>query len=203
MEQFCKACHSRSVTTKKCASCNYARYCDQKCQKQDWKIHKLECADCLLFNQTITKIRNDVEFCSLLHYVACHYAKKNDIDLEIATIKPDGENLCVKLSKRPLKKVKQAVSELGYRNINLGKFDEATSSIMLIYTMGPRLVAIGRIQTLNNFDVIKDVLNRAMATYVVREDGKLWTRFEGKTGEIMYSVQLHVPKKPEISFRGK
>lgn len=37
-------CHcGRENSTKKCTRCKLAYYCDQRCQKHDWAVHKVRC----------------------------------------------------------------------------------------------------------------------------------------------------------------
>ena len=37
------SCYSRDIITKWCSGCRKVRYCSKKCQKQDWKFHKVLC----------------------------------------------------------------------------------------------------------------------------------------------------------------
>lgn len=39
----CKKVHEQKLN--KCSACKMAAYCDQECQKKDWKEHKQICAD--------------------------------------------------------------------------------------------------------------------------------------------------------------
>ncbi len=44
--QYCDYClndENEQTKLKKCSKCNFMYYCDSKCQKIDWKIHKHEC----------------------------------------------------------------------------------------------------------------------------------------------------------------
>jgi len=39
----CSYCGNPSAQCKKCGRCGGVRYCDEKCQKLDWKVHKPQC----------------------------------------------------------------------------------------------------------------------------------------------------------------
>ena len=41
--ECCSFCEKKSQRLLKCAGCSIAQYCDQKCQKSHWKIHKTHC----------------------------------------------------------------------------------------------------------------------------------------------------------------
>ncbi|XP_021369225.1 uncharacterized protein LOC110460574 isoform X2 [Mizuhopecten yessoensis] len=41
----CLVCGEASETVKTCARCKKVDYCSKKCQRQDWKSHKLQCYD--------------------------------------------------------------------------------------------------------------------------------------------------------------
>ena len=38
----CATC-GQSNATRRCKECNFTRYCDAKCQKEDWSVHKVLC----------------------------------------------------------------------------------------------------------------------------------------------------------------
>ena len=42
-KRFCNFCGKQGIDNKKCSICNSVVYCDKKCQKDDWKKHKLVC----------------------------------------------------------------------------------------------------------------------------------------------------------------
>lgn len=39
----CSVCHNMKVKTKRCDQCAIVYYCGRKCQKKDWKTHKVAC----------------------------------------------------------------------------------------------------------------------------------------------------------------
>ena len=39
----CQFCHKSGVTILRCSACGAAAYCNQSCQKSDWKKHKKAC----------------------------------------------------------------------------------------------------------------------------------------------------------------
>ena len=43
-ENFCDFCQSQSQSLLQCSGCGWASYCNQKCQKSHWKIHKKQCS---------------------------------------------------------------------------------------------------------------------------------------------------------------
>lgn len=47
---MCNNCKERLGRPKKCENCKVARYCDKKCQKEDWKDHKKICHLCTQYN---------------------------------------------------------------------------------------------------------------------------------------------------------
>lgn len=44
-ELRCLNCYKRSKDCKKCSGCNVVLYCSERCQKKDWKHHRLICAN--------------------------------------------------------------------------------------------------------------------------------------------------------------
>ena len=44
-QRSCQLC--TNLTTKKCSRCKKIFYCSVKCQKSDWKVHKLNCSPLL------------------------------------------------------------------------------------------------------------------------------------------------------------
>ncbi|GJQ10118.1 hypothetical protein GpartN1_g1909.t1 [Galdieria partita] len=54
-EVFCTFCGAQQLLyTYRCSQCKFAHYCNEKCQKKDWPIHKREC-----HNSTIRKREDD------------------------------------------------------------------------------------------------------------------------------------------------
>ncbi|XP_031958871.1 N-lysine methyltransferase SMYD2 isoform X2 [Corvus moneduloides] len=47
----CDACFARKEGLSKCGRCKQAFYCNVECQKEDWPMHKLECASMCAFGQ--------------------------------------------------------------------------------------------------------------------------------------------------------
>lgn len=41
--KFCQACGKESLKLSTCGNCKNVVYCNRKCQKKDWKSHKLAC----------------------------------------------------------------------------------------------------------------------------------------------------------------
>lgn len=41
-ESFCHTC-GKNNPKKRCSECKFAHYCDEKCQKKDWKFHRKNC----------------------------------------------------------------------------------------------------------------------------------------------------------------
>ncbi|XP_050389653.2 histone-lysine N-methyltransferase SMYD3 [Patella vulgata] len=56
VDNRCSYCFKSCTTLKKCAACGLLKYCDVKCQKSDWSIHKTECP---CYKQTLPKIPTD------------------------------------------------------------------------------------------------------------------------------------------------
>ena len=42
-EQYCGSCGQKGLDPQRCARCKSVWYCDVKCQKKDWKMHKSVC----------------------------------------------------------------------------------------------------------------------------------------------------------------
>ena len=40
----CSACGAFGAKLRACSACHAARYCDEACQKADWRTHKKHCA---------------------------------------------------------------------------------------------------------------------------------------------------------------
>jgi MYND finger len=50
-EDYCDACN-KPFASKRCKQCGLTYYCDQECQKDDWKFHKWQCAKNALMGDT-------------------------------------------------------------------------------------------------------------------------------------------------------
>ncbi|KAK7907818.1 hypothetical protein WMY93_016430 [Mugilogobius chulae] len=48
---FCEFCFNRSQRLARCGKCKKAFYCNAKCQKADWPMHKLECSAMIAFGE--------------------------------------------------------------------------------------------------------------------------------------------------------
>ena len=46
-DKSCNHCHTENTELFKCGNCKCVYYCSKECQKQDWKLHKINCG---LFN---------------------------------------------------------------------------------------------------------------------------------------------------------
>uniref|UniRef100_A0A3B4AV76 [histone H3]-lysine(4) N-trimethyltransferase n=1 Tax=Periophthalmus magnuspinnatus TaxID=409849 RepID=A0A3B4AV76_9GOBI len=48
---FCEFCFNRKQGLARCGKCKKASYCNAKCQKADWPMHKLECSAMIAFGE--------------------------------------------------------------------------------------------------------------------------------------------------------
>ena len=56
ISHICFFCHKMPENLKKCGSCFTAEYCNQKCQKRDWKKHRNNCARLLEKHSVLLKV---------------------------------------------------------------------------------------------------------------------------------------------------
>ncbi|XP_054474747.1 N-lysine methyltransferase SMYD2-B [Anoplopoma fimbria] len=48
---YCESCFTRKENLARCGKCKKAFYCNSKCQKGDWAMHKLECSAMIAFQE--------------------------------------------------------------------------------------------------------------------------------------------------------
>ena len=69
-----------------CGGCRHMYYCDNVCQKKDWKIHKLECK---IYNEHYQTISSDLERMILrLHLTLEHYPNRRTKSVKIPGTDP-------------------------------------------------------------------------------------------------------------------
>lgn len=59
---FCTNCNNKETALDRCGGCKNARYCNRKCQKEDWKNHKEKCGSKENLNKENSEAKETITF---------------------------------------------------------------------------------------------------------------------------------------------
>eukprot|EP01084_Bolivina_argentea_P166278 288716_1 len=130
----CGQCNKIGAT-KRCSRCKKLYYCDQECQRANWKLHKLNCAKAITASASATVNNNPYTFIcqkeTNKHETDKKQNTQSDIDKHIFTNKHTN-NHCNSIQKcLCIRRIKQLL--ILYNNTNRLSFLSSNSFMNIIY----------------------------------------------------------------------